>query len=62
MKEIQGSVERARGESQWPWPVARAGKFILCLGCWVSSETNFLLNGVYPSGNKLLEQRAVTFQ
>ena len=39
------------------------GKFILCLGCWVSSRNQFSVgNGVYPSGNKLLEQRAVTFQ
>ena len=39
------------------------GKFILCLGCWVSSRNQFSVgNGVYPSGNKLLEQQAVTFQ
>ena len=39
------------------------GKFILCLGCWVSSRNQFSVgNGVYPSGKKLLEQRAVTFQ
>ena len=39
------------------------GKFILCLGCWVSSWNQFSAgNGVYPSGNKLLEQWAVTFQ
>ena len=39
------------------------GKFILCLSCWVSSRNQFSAgNGMYPSGNKLLEQRAVTFQ